>query len=120
MYNRYHWDPLPPGNGERLHHDYALINQYVIHNYALSNTITVPVSFEEEPINKLGRFSIAELLAGMETDFQNRPAGTVFFFTPEMADEFIAYACGTCEQGIASLFSGSGCLDEKTLAWRRR
>ena len=120
VYNRYHWNPLPPGNIDRLHRDYALINQYVIHKYALSNTITVPVSFDEEPINKLGRFSIGEFLAGMETDFQSRPAGTAFFFTKEMADEFIAYACGACEQEIDSLFSGSGCLDEKTMAWRRR
>ena len=120
VYNRYHWNPLPPGNVERLHHDYALINQYVIQKYGLSNTITIPASFGEEPVNKLGCFSVGEFLAEMKADFQSRPTGSVFFFTREMADEFIAYACGRCEQEIASLFHGSGCLDEKALAWRRR
>ena len=118
--NRYHWNPLPPGNVERLHDDYALINQYVIQKYALSNTITVPVSFDEEPLNRLGCFSIHEFLNDMKTDFQSRPTGTIFFFTKEMADEFIAYACGKCEQEIYSLFSNLDCLDERTLAWQRR
>lgn len=120
VYNRYHWDPLPPGNVERLHNDYALINQYVIQKYALSNTITVPASFDEEPLNRLGCFSIREFLNEMKTDFQSCLTGTIFFFTKEMADEFIAYACGKCEQEIYSLFHSSDCLDERTLAWRRR
>ena len=120
VYNRYRWNPLPPGNVERLHHDYALINQYVIQKYALSNTITAPASFDEEPLNKLGYFSIGEFLADMKTDFQSCLTGTTFFFTREMADEFIAYACGKCEQEIYSLFNGSDCTDERTLAWKRK
>ena len=120
VYRRYHWNPLPPGNVERLHHDYALINQYVIQKYALSDTITVPVSFGDEPINELGCFSIREFLTDMKTDFQSGLTGTAFFFTKEMADEFIAYACGKCEREINSIFNGLKCLDEKTLAWQRR
>lgn len=119
MYDRYHWNPLPSGNVERLHNDYALINQYVIQKYARSNTITVPISFDKEPLNQLGCFSICEFLADMKTDFQSCLTGTAFFFTTEMADEFIAYACGKCEQEIYSLFNNSDCLDERTLAWHR-
>ncbi|MCH5183796.1 MAG: hypothetical protein J1E00_06440 [Oscillospiraceae bacterium] len=120
MYNRYHWNPLPPGNVERLHNDYALINQYVIHKYALSNTITIPSSFNEEPLNKLGYFSIDEFLADLKNDFQIRLTGTTFFFSREMADEFIAYACEKCEQEIYSLLNGLDCIDERALAWQKR
>lgn len=120
VYHRYHWDPLPPGNVERLHNDYALINPYVIQNYALSNTMTVPVSFDGEPIHKLGRFLVCEFLEDMKADFQSCLTGTTFFFTKEMADEFITYACEKCEQEIYSLFNGLGCTDERTLAWQRR
>ena len=120
VYNRYHWNPSPPGNVERLHHDYAMINQYVVQKYALSNAVTVPVSFNKEPLNKLGFFSVYEFLADMKADFQSCPAGMTFFFTEEMADEFIAYACGKCEQEIYSLFHGLDCLDERTLAWQRK
>lgn len=120
LYHRYRWNPLPPGNVERLHHDYALINPYVIQKYALSNTITVPSSFDDEPIHKLGCFSVCEFLDNMKTDFQSCPTGTTFFFTKEMADEFIAYACEKCEQEVYSLFNGLDCTDERTLAWQRR
>lgn len=120
VYHRHHWDQLPPGNVERLHNDYALINQYVIQKYALSNNITIPVSFDEEPLNRLGCFSICEFLTDMKTDFQSCPTGTIFFFTREMADEYIAYACEKCEQEIYSLFNDSDCLDEAMLAWQRR
>lgn len=120
VYRRYHWDPLPPGNIERLHNDYALINQYVIQKYTLSSAVTVPVSFDEEPLNQLGYFSVYEFLADMENDFHRRLTGTIFFFTKEMADEFIPYACDKCEQEIYSLFNNSDCLNEKTLAWKRK
>ena len=120
VYNRYHWNPLPQGNVERLHNDYALINQYVIQKYALSNTVTVPASFDEEPIHKLGCFSAHELLTDIKNDFQSCLTGTIFFFTKEMADEFISYACGKCEQEINALFNNLACLDEKTLAWQRK
>ena len=117
VYHRYRWNPLPPGNVERLHNDYTLANQYVIHKYALSDTITVPASFDKEPLNKLGHFSIYDFLADMKTDFQSCPTGEAFFFTKEMAGEFIAYASGKCEQEIYSLYNGLNCLDEKSLAW---
>lgn len=120
VYHRYHWDPLPPGNVERLHRDYALLNQYVVQKYALSNTITVPSSFDEEPLNKLGCFSICEFLADMRSDFQSSLTGTAFFFTKEMADEFIVYACEKCEQEIHSLLNGSDCVDERAMAWQRK
>lgn len=120
VYDQYQWDPLPSGNVERLHNDYALINQYVIQKYALSNTITVPVSFEEEPLNKLASFSIYEFLTDMKADFQSHLTGTTFFFTKEMADEFIAYACEKCKREIYSLFHDLDCLDERALAWQRR
>ncbi len=120
IYNSYNWNPLSPGNVEKLHNDYALINQYVIQKYALSNTITFPDSFDKEPLNKLGRFSIYEFLADMKADFQMHLTGTTFFFTKAMADEFIAYACEKCKQEIYSLFHDLDCLDERALAWKRR
>lgn len=117
VYHRYHWNPFPPGNVERLHNDYALINQYVIQKYALSDDITIPVSFDAEPLNKLACFSVYQFLADMKTDFQSCPTGTIFFFTREMADEFITYASEKCEQEIYSLYNSLDCVDEKTLAW---
>ena len=33
VYDRYHWNPVLPGNVERLHKDYEIINQHVINKY---------------------------------------------------------------------------------------
>lgn len=120
VYHRYNWDPFPSGNVERLHNDYALLNQYVVQKYALLNTITVPSSFHEEPLHKLGCFLIHEFLADMKSDFQNCLTGTAFFFTREMADEFIAYACEKCEEELSSLLNGLNCVDERAMAWQRK
>lgn len=118
MYNRCHWNPLPPGNVGRLHNDYALTNQYVIQKYALSDTIAIPAEFDAEPLNELGPFTIRQFLTDMKADFQNCPTGVIFFFTREMADEFISCAVEKCAQEIDSLCNGQNCLDEKALAWR--
>lgn len=115
VYNCYYWNPLPLGNVERLHNDYALINQYVIQKYALLDTITIPATFDAEPLNELGVFTIQQFIADMKTDFQSCPTGTIFFFTREMADEFIAYASDKCEQEIDSLSNGLNCVDERML-----
>lgn len=120
VYDRYHWDPSPPGNIERLHNDYALLNPYIVQKYALTNSVTVPAGFDEEPLNDLGRFSPHAFVAGMAADFQSGRTGTAFFFTKEMADEYIAYAGEKCEQELCALRRGMPCLDERALAWEKR
>lgn len=120
VYDRYHWNPLLPGNVQRLHDDYAQINQYVIQKYTLSDTITIPDAFDAEPLNELGIFNIQQFLTDMKTDFQINPTGTIFFFTREMADEFITYTSKKCIQEIDSLYNGLRCVDERALAWEKR
>lgn len=117
VYHRHHWNPFQSGNVERLHNDYSLINQYVIQKYTLSDDVKIPVSFDKEPINKLACFSVNQFLTDMKTDFQNCPTGIIFFFTREMADEFITYASEKCKQEIFSLYNGLDSIDEKTVAW---
>lgn len=117
VYHHYHWNPFPQGNVERLHNDYSLINQYVIEKYGLMNDITIPASFDAEPLNSLACFSIQQFLADMKTDFEGVATGTIFFFTKEMADEFIAYAGEKCEQEIYALYNGLDGIDEKAMAW---
>ena len=37
VYDKYHWNPMIPGNIERLHRDYAIVNDYVIKKYSIEN-----------------------------------------------------------------------------------
>lgn len=117
VYHRYGWNPFPPGNVERIHRDYALVNQYVIEKYALADSVTVPASFDTEPINGLGRFDMVPFLEEMRSDFKRHPSGKAFFFTSEMADEFILYASEKCKHEMEALIRGQGLADERMLAW---
>lgn len=120
VYNRYHWNPLPDGNVERLHNDYALINRYVIDQYGLSDNIIVPTAFETEPICKEHSFSLNTFLNEMKADFESVPTGEIFFFTRQMADEYIDYAAKMCLREIDALYNQSECIDEIAFAWNRR
>ena len=119
VYHRYHWDPRPSGNVEKLHNDYALINRYVIEKYALSNEIKIPTSFHKEPLNNLADFAVEKFLDKINADFNNEPSGEIFFFTEKMADEFIAHAAEGCRKELYALHHNFDCIDEMAMAWER-
>lgn len=45
VYDRYHWNPLIPGNVDRLHNDYAILNRYTRERYNVVNDLAVPDSY---------------------------------------------------------------------------
>ena len=53
MYDKYHWNPMIPGNAENLHNDYAIGNSYVIQKYNLINELIIPTDFDKESINQI-------------------------------------------------------------------
>lgn len=42
VYKKHHWNPHTPGNVERLHNDYRLLNPYIIEKYGLQNRLVHP------------------------------------------------------------------------------
>lgn len=119
VYNDHHWNPFVPGNVERLHRDYCLINSYMIETCGLQNTVTLPDNFAEEPINRLCPFEIQHLHDDLASDFSSDTEGEIFFFTREMADLYLQKACDLCHKEIAALRMGKTCMDEYAWAWDR-
>lgn len=119
VYGRYHWNPRPEGNAEKLHNDYSLINRYVIEKYGVLNNLTIPPSLETEPICKENYIDAHQFLDDLKADFNSTPVGKIFFFTREMADEFIEYAIEKCRHEIYALFHESEYIDEIALAWEK-
>ena len=78
VYDKYHWNPMIPGNVEKLHKDYSIINFYVAEKYNLKNDITVPVNFDSEPINDLCSFDVKWLMDSMYGYFKEVD-GEIFF-----------------------------------------
>lgn len=117
VYGKYAWDPTIEGNIERLHRDYSILNGAIIEKYGLKNDIAVPKDFESEAINRLYAFDTDLLLESMGEFFNKREEGEIFFFTREMADEFILEAVKTCLKELDALESGGELMDIVECAW---
>ncbi|MCR4642377.1 MAG: hypothetical protein K5697_10155 [Lachnospiraceae bacterium] len=119
VYDRYHWNPRIPGNVERLHKDYEMINQYVINKYGLKNDLIVPDSFEDEALNRISAFDTERLMRDMASYFSTVDEEPIFFFTKEMSDEFIEEAVGFCVEEVKKIRNGERGIDMLMYAWKR-
>lgn len=119
VYDKYHWNPLIPGNVEKLHRDYAIGNFYVVQKYNLKNEVTIPADFDKEPINQVCSFDLEGLVQNMNSYFAPIAEDDIFFFTKEMADEYIAEAVGYCIQELDNLECQNAGTDGYLSAWNR-
>lgn len=119
VYDRYHWDPNPPGNIEKLHNDYSTVNFYVVKKYGLVNDLNVPNGFEQEDINRLCVFDVERFMSEIAAYFLPAAGEPIFFFTKEMSDEFIAEAAKYCSEEIRKLRNGDSGMDMTEYAWSR-
>lgn len=117
VYKEHHWNPKLPGNVDRLHNDYALLNTYVVGRYLLTDDLRIPQGFAEEELNQRFRFDLGRFLQEMKRDFQPYDNGKIFFFTEEMADTFIEIAVEVCREELKALQSGGALLDEMEYTW---
>lgn len=117
IYDKYKWNPTIPGNVERLHHDYRLINAYAIKKYGLKNDIKSVPKLECEKIYSIYPFEIEPFLNDMGLDYSDKPEGESFFFTPEMADEFVAIAKENCTKELKASKEGKHYVDAYDKAW---
>lgn len=120
VYDEYHWNPTIPGNVEKLHNDYSLINTYVITQYHLPDDIYIPKDFEKEAINEMFHFDLPRFMDELKTDFVSCAKGESFFFTSDMADEYIEKAADICIREAEAIQNGSFLLDEIEYAWKRK
>ena len=119
VYEKYHWNPMIPGNVEKLHKDYSIINYYVTEKYDLKNDIVAPGDFESESINDLCVYDVNWLMESMDGYFK-KVDGDIFFFTREMADEYIAEAVELCLKELNALMNGGKLIESYDNAWDNR
>ncbi len=118
VYKDYKWNSSIPGNVARLHNDYYIINPYVIERFGLTNNLILPGNFLEEKINILYPFDVSRLFEDLEKDFVEKRDGEIFFFTHEMANEFIIIATNVCVDEIRLLREGKTGVDEYRYTWK--
>lgn len=117
VYSLHNWDPYPKGNIERLHNDYKLLNNYVVNEYNISNSLVIPQDINEELIFDIYPFDTKQLSADFKKDFEPYSDGEAFFFTQKMADEYIKMATEKCLEEIKALENGTLTMNELEWAW---
>ena len=117
VYDKYHWNPLIPGNAEKLHRDYAIGNFYVVQKYNIKNEVAIPVDFDNEPINQICSFDLDGLVQNMNSYFLPIEDDDIFFFTKDMTDEYIAEAVEYCLEELNNLNKQREGADSYLLAW---
>ena len=117
VYDIHHWNPRIPGNVERLHRDYQIVNPYIINKYQLKNDLVVPADFDKEDLTTICSFDTARLLKDLEYFFTPTEDGDIYFFTREMTDEFISEALAYCEREVDKVRKGEKGIDMLDYAW---
>lgn len=120
VYDKYKWNPMTPGNVERLHKDYSIINYYVAKKYGLKDDLVTPDGFENEPINSLCTLDVNWLMEAVSEYFKKVDDEDIFFFTKEMADEYIVEAVELCSKELDALRNGGALIDGYDNAWNNR
>lgn len=119
VYEKYKWNPRVSGNVERLWNDYTLINPYIVTSYGLDNNLSMPDDFDEEEIQTIYPFDVDTLVANLNADFKREVRNEdAFFFTKEMADEFIENATAACIAEMDALRRGEHTRIAYEYAWR--
>ena len=119
VYSVYHWDPLPPGNVERLYRDYTITNEHVIQTHGLEQSMLRYLDLSGEPILSLGEFDVRELVDRIHKQFVPVEDTGIFFFTRKMADEFIEMASALCREELQALANGKPCMSSTEWSWER-
>ncbi|WP_051538249.1 tyrosine-protein phosphatase [Butyrivibrio proteoclasticus] len=117
VYDKHHWNSHTPGNVEKLHNDYSIINSYVAEKYQLCNDVVVPSEFDKEKINEICFYDVKWFMDSLDKYFNEVPEGDIFFFTREMADEYIAEAVEACEKELTALKEGTRLISGYDTAW---
>ena len=87
--------------------------------YGIQPQLTLPAALEQELICQQYRFDAHACLEELQADFELQASGESFFFTDQMADQYIEDAARCCLREIDALFSHRSGVDELALAWKR-
>ncbi len=120
VYKVHHWNPMPEGNRERLHNDYAITNRFIIERYGLKPDIELPAGIGSEPLFADHDFDLEGFLQRYRSYFEVEGRGEIFFFSKEMAEECIGLCLRACIEELKALRAGTGFVDEIEYAWDRQ
>ena len=96
LYGEHGWNSSIPGNVEKLHRDYEILNGYVAEKYGLSREMVQEIDLADEPLAQLAEFDAKGLAEEVRGEFAPMEEEELSVFTKEMADEYITRAVKFC------------------------
>ena len=108
MYGEHGWNSSVPGNVEKLHRDYEILNEYVSKKY-----------LTEEPLAQLAEFDVKGLIKEVRGEFVQRKEEKLSILTRQMADEYIVRATEFCVEELKALSKGKSGLDSTVWSWEK-
>ena len=114
LYREKNWETQTPGNVEKLHNDYRLLNPYLSQKYGIANDLFLPEHLCGHPLlpDRAEAF-----LTEFRTQFEPVEHGELFFLTEAMADEFIERAVLLCEKELNALRGCGECINPLDYAY---
>lgn len=116
MYHRLGFNPRKPGYLAGLHSDYRRLNRLLVARYGLSSDFAIPDS--AAPLAGIAAFDMAGLPGALTEDFALPGAAEAFFFTEEMAVDYIARAVAVCRKELHALQNGLPLTDPRQWTWK--
>mgnify|MGYP004587524587 FL=1 len=120
VYFEHNFDSSIPGNVEKLHRDYEITNWYVVNRYHLDKSMVRVQNLAGEPITELAKFDVPGLVEEVKQQFVPIDEQESFFFTKEMAEEFVDRATIFCLKEIKHISEGKPGLDSLEWSWGRK
>ena len=119
MYGEHVWNSSVPGNVEKLHRDYEILNEYVSKKYSLSQEMIQELDLTKEPLAQLAEFDVKGLIKEVRREFTQRKKEKLFILTRQMADEYIVRATEFCVEELKALSKGKSGLDSTVWSWEK-
>lgn len=119
LYGEHGWNSSIPGNVEKLHQDYEILNGYVAEKYGLSREMVQEIDLADEPLAQLAEFDAKGLVEEVRQEFVPMKEEELSVFTKEMANEYITRAVKFCVEEIKTLSAGKPGMDSMTWSWEK-
>ena len=119
LYVENNWNSAIPGNVEKLHHDYCVLNGRISQRYGLSKDKISALDITTEPICELAVFDAPGFVVEVQQQFATVSEESLFVLTAEMAEEYIRRAAEFCIKEMENLRNGKNGLDSIAYAWKK-
>lgn len=116
MYHQKGFHPRKPGYLAGLHSDYRRLNRLLADRYGLRTDFSIPA--DAAPLEAIAAFDMAGLPAALTGDLAEPVTEAAFFFTEDMAADYIAQAVRKCREELHALRTGLPLTDPADWTWQ--